>query len=109
MTALTILPVAAADAQFAVCNQSFDVANLALGRYVRDTFETRGCWTVGPNQCVDRIEEELDARYVYVFAQDVFGKPLLPGGVAMRLAPERFVIRGRARLPGAGLSGCAVP
>ena len=91
--ALCWLAVPAA-AQFTVCNQSFDVANLAIGQFADDLFETRGWWTIGPNQCADLIESELDARFVYVFAQDVFGKPLLPGGVPMCLTPKRFVIRG---------------
>ncbi|SFJ83218.1 DUF1036 domain-containing protein [Jannaschia pohangensis] len=81
-------------AQFTVCNQSFDVVNLALGRFDVDVFETRGWWTVGPNQCVDLIEGELSVRFVYVFAKDVFGRPVLPGGVPMCLGSERFVIRG---------------
>lgn len=85
-----------ARAQFQVCNQTFDVVNLALGHLIRDGFETTGWWTVGPNQCVTVIEHDLDARYVYVFAQDVFGRTILSGVTPMCVAPERFTIRGES-------------
>lgn len=84
-------PVAA---QFSVCNQTFDVVNVAIGLYQRDAFETSGWWTVGPNQCADVIDRQLEARYVYVFAQDVFGRIVLNGATPMCVAPDRFEIRG---------------
>lgn len=84
----------AALAEFAVCNQSFDVVNVAVGQYEETEFVTRGWWTVGPNQCANVIREELQARYIYVFAQDVFGKEILQGSTSMCIAPKRFVIRG---------------
>jgi uncharacterized membrane protein len=81
-------------AEFAVCNQSFDVVNVAIGQFERDSFVTRGWWTVGPNQCANVIKEKLDARYVYVFAQDVFGNAILNGGTNMCVGPKRFEITG---------------
>ena len=81
-------------AQFAVCNQTFDVVNVAIGQYDRNAFETSGWWTIGPNQCANVIDEELRARYIYVFAQDVFGKTVLTGATPMCVAPDRFEIRG---------------
>jgi uncharacterized membrane protein len=83
-----------AAAEFAVCNQSFDVVNVAIGQFERDTFVTRGWWTVGPNQCANVIKEELEARYVYVFAQDVFGNAILNGATNMCVGPKRFEIQG---------------
>ncbi len=83
-----------AQAHFAVCNQTFDVINVAIGQYQRETFETSGWWTIGPNQCANVIDEVLTARYVYVFAQDVFGKTIVSGATPMCVAPERFRIRG---------------
>ena len=85
-----------ARAQFAVCNQTLSVLNIAIGRYRHEDFGTSGWWTVGPNQCANVIREELDARYIYVFAQDVFGKVVLGGTVSMCLAPGRFEITGEA-------------
>ena len=83
-----------AAAEFAVCNQSFDVVNVAVGQYEDNDFVTRGWWTVGPNQCANVIREALTARYIYVFAQDVFGKEILQGATPMCIAPNRFTIRG---------------
>lgn len=80
--------------QFAVCNQTFDVLNVALGQYQRDSFETSGWWTIGPNQCANLVDETLRARFFYVFAQDVFGRVVLSGATPMCVAPQRFVIRG---------------
>ncbi len=91
--ALTAVPLAAR-AQFSICNQTFDVVNVAIGQYDLDAFETSGWWTIGPNQCANVIDEQLRARYIYVFAQDVFGKSVLTGATPMCVAPDRFEIRG---------------
>jgi len=90
MLFLTASPLQAA---FAVCNQTFDVVNVAVGQSEAGTFITRGWWTIGPNQCANVIKEELTARYIYVFAQDVFGKEILLGGTPMCIAATRFEIR----------------
>lgn len=92
--ALGALQAAPAAAEFAVCNQSFDVVNVAIGQFERNEFVTRGWWTVGPNQCANVIKEKLDARYVYVFAQDVFGNAILNGATNMCVGPKRFEIQG---------------
>lgn len=83
-----------ARAEFSVCNQTFDVLNLAIGHYDLDAFETSGWWTIGPNQCANVIEDELTVRYVYAFAQDVFGRVILSGDTPMCVAPDKFEIRG---------------
>ena len=90
---LCLFPGVAA-AEFKICNQTFDVVNVAIGQYDRDDFETSGWWTIGPNQCADVITTTLRNRYVYVFAQDVFGKSVLTGSVPMCVKPDRFEIRG---------------
>ncbi|WP_276152766.1 MULTISPECIES: DUF1036 domain-containing protein [unclassified Sulfitobacter] len=89
----SLLPARAA-AQFAVCNQTFDVINVALGAYDRTAFNTSGWWTIGPNQCANVIDDILTARYFYVFAKDVFGREVLTGATPMCVAPDRFEIRG---------------
>lgn len=83
-----------AQAEFAVCNQSFDVVNVAIGLDVDGVFQTEGWWTIGTNQCANVIRDELDSRYIYVYAQDVFGKPILNGTTTMCIEPKRFSIRG---------------
>jgi uncharacterized membrane protein len=81
-------------ADFAVCNQTFDMVNVAIGESDSDVFVTTGWWTIGPNQCANVILEALRARYIYVFAQDVFGNVILAGATRMCVAPDRFTIRG---------------
>ncbi len=83
-----------AHAQFTVCNQTFDVVNLAVGQEVDKAFQTEGWWTVGANQCADVIRDELVDRYIYVYAEDVFGQPVLNGATEMCIGEKRFVIRG---------------
>lgn len=83
-----------AEAQFAVCNQSFDVVNVAVGRDVEGDMQTDGWWTIGPNQCANVLHDELTSRYIYIYAQDVFGQPVLNGTVPMCISPHKFTIRG---------------
>ncbi|MCO5066561.1 MAG: DUF1036 domain-containing protein [Rhizobiaceae bacterium] len=85
---------APAHAEFTVCNRTLDVVNLAIGREVDGAFQTDGWWTVGANQCVDAVREELTTRYVYVYATDVFGQAILDGGTTMCVEKRRFTIRG---------------
>ena len=90
-------------AAFKLCNQSYDVLNIAIGQanpaqrdstpdQGQEAFVTRGWWRVAPNQCATLTRESLKSRYFYVFAADVFGKEALSGTVTLCLAPRRFVI-----------------
>ena len=88
------LSTRAAHAEFAICNQSFDVVNVAFGHDVDGDFQTEGWWTIGTNQCANVIRDELESRYIYVYAQDVFGKPMLNGTTTMCIEAKRFTIRG---------------
>lgn len=92
--ALTVLAPARARAEFTVCNQTLDVVNLAVGQEIDSVFQTDGWWTVGANQCVNLIREELRNRYIYVYATDVFGQPTLSGSTEMCIERRRFSIRG---------------
>jgi len=96
------VPTAAA-ATFAVCNQSFDVVNVAVGQFEDDDFVTRGWWTIGPNQCANTIRDQLTARYIYIFAQDVFGNEILSGSTPLCVGTARFSIRWIPNKPNAGL------
>lgn len=87
----------AAEASFKLCNQSFDVLNIAIGQpgrdsEARDQFVTRGWWRVAPNQCATLVRDTLQSRYFYLFATDVFGKEVLSGSIPLCVAPSRFVI-----------------
>jgi uncharacterized membrane protein len=87
-------------AEFTVCNQSFDVVNVAIGHDIAGPgatealFVSEGWWTVGPNQCANVIREPLTTRYIYVHAEDVFGQPVLPGSRDMCVEPEKFRVEG---------------
>lgn len=83
-----------ARAAFVVCNRSFDVVNVAIGRESGNEFRTDGWWTIGTNQCARVIKGTLENRYVYVYATDVFGKPLLKGRTEMCVGPRKFSIMG---------------
>ncbi|MCF6445760.1 DUF1036 domain-containing protein [Nereida sp. MMG025] len=86
---------APAYANFQFCNQTLDVANVAIGTYKGTDWETSGWWTVGPNQCANVIQDILPSRYIYVFARDVFNRPLLEGTTGMCIDPDEFRILGR--------------
>ncbi len=84
----------AARAEFTVCNQTLDVVNLSVGQDVDEVIQTEGWWTIGANRCVDVIREELNGRYIYIYATDVFGQPVLEGDADMCIGTKRFIIRG---------------
>ncbi|RUU02066.1 DUF1036 domain-containing protein, partial [Mesorhizobium sp. M7A.T.Ca.TU.009.01.3.2] len=63
---LAVLSSGEARAEFTVCNQTLDVVNLAVGQNVDNADQTDGWWTIGANQCVKVIREELTNRYIYI-------------------------------------------
>lgn len=83
---------AAAHAEFAVCNQTLDVVNIAVGQEIDDIFQTDGWWTVGANQCVNVVQDELANRYIYIYATDVFGHPMLSGTTEMCIEDRKSVV-----------------
>lgn len=89
-----LLTAGPARAAFIVCNQSFDVVNVAIGKEAEKSFRTDGWWTIGTNQCAQVIKSRLANRYVYVYATDVFGQPLLDGKTQMCVGPKKFTIMG---------------
>lgn len=90
----TLLLQGEARAEFTVCNQTLDVVNLAVGQEIDTAFQTDGWWTIGANQCINVIREELTNRYIYVYATDVFGHAILSGSTDMCIERRRFSIRG---------------
>ena len=99
-SAFALIAVAAASsaarAEFTVCNQTLDVVNLAVGQEIERSFQTDGWWTIGANQCVNVVREELTNRYIYIYATDVFGHAILSGSTDMCIERRRFSIRGIA-------------
>src|SRR4051812_48658004 len=100
LLALSFAAARPASAQFSVCNQTLDALNVAIA-YSRqdknDAIVSEGWWTIGANRCVDVIKEELGTRYIYVYASDVFGQPIMSGNsnsFDMCVGPKRFTIDG---------------
>ena len=91
---LALAATTAARAQFAVCNNSLDVVNVAIGMEDGQQFSTEGWWTIGSNQCSTVIRDELTKRFIYVYAHDVFGQDVLNGTVDMCVDDRRFAIEG---------------
>ena len=89
---LAPLPVAAG---LSLCNQSFDVLNVAIAEPGGDGFVTRGWWRAAPNRCVTLRSQPLSARYYYVFVTDVFGNEALSGATPMCVATRKFEISGQ--------------
>ncbi|NKX38177.1 DUF1036 domain-containing protein [Tritonibacter mobilis] len=94
VAAFTTLVPDAGQAKFTFCNQTLDVANVAISAFNDGAFESSGWWVVGPNQCAEVISQSLRSRFVYVFAKDVFGRALLDGVASMCVDTGRFQIRG---------------
>src|SRR5690349_15447641 len=91
---LSIVSIDRARAEFTVCNQTLDVVNLAVGQKIDNADQTDGWWTIGANQCVNVIREELVNRYIYLYATDVFGHAILNGSTEMCVDRRPFSIRG---------------
>jgi uncharacterized membrane protein len=91
----TLFAAPAARAEFKVCNQSVDVYNLAIGAEINQQFDTEGWWVMPANTCVVPIKEDLDQlqlRYVYVYARTVTGESAFQGGWDMCVDTKRFKI-----------------
>lgn len=88
---MCVTPAAAA---FTVCNQTLDIANVAVGEAVGEQIETRGWWVVAPNRCASVVQGDIKSRFIYVHAQDVRGKILNEGEHKFCLLPRQFRISG---------------
>jgi len=86
--------VDAVRAELIVCNQSLDILNISLGYEETGEFQTEGWWSVGANRCSEVIRDPLGSRYYYIYAEDVFGQPVLAGDVSACVDVAKFFIRG---------------
>lgn len=97
-------PSTPAHAALTVCNQTLDIANLALavsgdtsGEAAGDGVEGRsqGWWVVAPNRCAEIVPDDLGEETYHLLAVDVRGGLLVTGEVAFCTAPRSFEIEGR--------------
>lgn len=85
-----------ARAEFTVCNQTLDVANVAIATTTNNTTRSEGWWPVAANRCVVVVKGPLVNRYLYLLALDIRGRPLIGGSVKMCMASRKFVIEDAA-------------
>ena len=84
----------AAAAEFTVCNQTLDIANVAIAEGGAGKLESRGWWVIAPNRCADVIKGKLKSRYVYVHAVDGRGFAMLDGSARFCTASKQFRVVG---------------
>ncbi len=65
---------------------------MALGYAEGDSFKTEGWWSVGANRCSDLVKKPLSDRYYYIYAEDVFGQPVLVGDVKACVDSRKFLV-----------------
>jgi uncharacterized membrane protein len=64
--AASALPAAA---KLAVCNKTMHAASLALGFFNGKNWGSAGWWTVAAGSCTALIDEPLNGRFYYVYAE----------------------------------------
>lgn len=73
-------------AQFTVCNESPDMAYVAMGYWDNTQYVSEGWWTVDPGSCVATTDGELQYQFYYVYAEtepDKAGNMVTWGGETM--------------------------
>lgn len=83
-----------------LCNRAEDMVWTAIAMRNGESWESRGWWSLGPDECAKVIDEALDqpAYYVYAAIHDPETDEDLPLHAAQEafcLAPTRFAILGR--------------
>lgn len=68
-----------ARAELRVCNQTLNLYNVAIGYFSGTKFYTEGWWTLPANACVTPRREDLDNRFYYFFAMDLYGNDATEG------------------------------
>ena len=96
LAAAAIALASPASADFTVCNDSFDVLNIALAYGQGAEFVSQGWWSVAPNRCVALLRGDIPVRYLYLFATDVFNRAVLDGEALFCTDTGRFRIIGVA-------------
>jgi uncharacterized membrane protein len=88
---------APAFAEFAVCNQTLDIANVAIAESSSGALKSSGWWVIAPNRCANVVEGVLKSRYVYIHAVDGRGRALLDGKAEFCTDLKQFAIEGQEK------------
>lgn len=99
-----------APAGYTICNDSPDVAQVALGQVNGGKPVSRGWWTVPAGACARAITTPLNSDTIYLLAQRRNGTPLVTGNQRFCTTPVAFEIQGNTNCAARGLaeSGFAV-
>jgi uncharacterized membrane protein len=84
-------------AEFAVCNQTLDIANVAIAESSSGALKSSGWWVIAPNRCANVVEGVLKSRYVYIHAVDGRGRALLDGKAEFCTDLKQFAIEGQEK------------
>lgn len=91
MVCLAPLP---AHAELKLCNNTESRIGAAVGYKDQQGWATEGWWTVAPGKCVTMVNNELIARYYYIFAIDYDQGGSWGGKSYMCTRDKVFTIRG---------------
>lgn len=108
--AMVSLMASPARAALTVCNQTLDIANVALAVGASDEglgdgtdevsdkggSRSEGWWVVAPNRCAEIVPDDLGDATYHLLAIDVRGQLLVTGGAPFCTAPRSFRIDGRS-------------
>jgi uncharacterized membrane protein len=95
LAALALFLSRPARAEFAVCNQTLDIANVAIAESSTGALKSSGWWVIAPNRCANVVQGVLKSRYVYVHAVDGRGRALLDGKATLCTDLKQFAIEGQ--------------
>lgn len=83
-----------AHANFTVCNDTENLAGVAIGYRTEQNWITEGWWRIPPQVCAPLIEGDLASRYFYLFAEDAETGGQWRGPVFMCTSNKEFRIEG---------------
>lgn len=91
-----------AAAEFRVCNRTENLVNLALGWPEPDQdggdlkVHVEGWWSVAAESCASLIRRPLDRPLYWLYAVDIYGRPLVEGTVPLCVDRRAFELSARS-------------
>jgi len=94
MTALRVIPVAPAHADFRICNDTKSLVGVALGYRREGKWLSEGWFQVPAESCNSLIEGDLNSRFYYIYAEDADSGGQWRGEVFLCTSEREFKIEG---------------
>jgi uncharacterized membrane protein len=88
---------------YAVCNDSPDMALVALGQKIPAGWNTRGWWKIAPGSCGKLISDKLATNALYLLAERPDGRTLVSGAEKFCVTTIEFEVQGRGHCRNRGL------